>query len=150
MIIFNDILFKGYVHVFVKYIFTVCSYIFIPFLLEKYLCHSWNVYIKFPCALLVYLCLSSEDLFNFSIRASYLYLYFLCFKYFHKFDWFCSYVNVIDILFCLISSFVSSLTLFFLSLCLLIILSMVFVLNPFIAVSFMVISSYNFLLLKEA
>ena len=46
-------------------------------LIDRDLCENRKVSIKFPCSLLVYLCLSSGDLFIFSIRVYPFYSYFL-------------------------------------------------------------------------
>ena len=43
---------------------------------HSHFCESRNISIKFPSALLVYLCLSSRDLFIFSVRVSTFYSYF--------------------------------------------------------------------------
>ena len=63
--------------------FTVCSNIN-SLLIDEDLCEIRNVSIKLPCALLVHLCLSSGDLFVFSVRFSYFYSYF-CYLYFGTF-----------------------------------------------------------------
>ena len=54
-----------------------CVFVYIySFLIEKDLHKCWNISVKFPCALLVYLYLSLEDLFVFSVRIFPLYSYF--------------------------------------------------------------------------
>ena len=52
-------------------------------LTEKDLCTESNVSIKFPCALLIYLCLSSRNLLIFSVRVSPFYSYFYNVLYLH-------------------------------------------------------------------
>ena len=53
-----------------------CVFTYIYFLLiEKNLFECRNILVKFPCALFVYLCLSSEDLLIFSVRVSLFYSY---------------------------------------------------------------------------
>ena len=55
------------------YLYCAFTYIY-SLLIDKDLCKSGNI--KFPCALLVYLCLSFGDLFIFSVRVSPFYSYF--------------------------------------------------------------------------
>ena len=65
-------------------IFTVFTHIY-SLLIDKDLCESRNISIKCPCALLVYLCLSSRDP---SIFFSKFHLFiptFLCYPYFGPF-----------------------------------------------------------------
>jgi hypothetical protein len=57
-------------------ILTVCSHTFILFWLTKDLWKSQNVWIKFQCSLLVYLCLSSRDIFIFLLEFPLLLLFF--------------------------------------------------------------------------
>jgi len=57
----------GHTVVTMRYIYCVFTYIY-SILIEKDLSKCRKVWIKFPCAPLVYLCLSSGDLFIFSIR----------------------------------------------------------------------------------
>ena len=54
-------------------------------LVERNPCECWNVSVKFPCTLLVYLCLSSADLFIFFYKSSSLLFLFLCCLYFCTF-----------------------------------------------------------------
>jgi hypothetical protein len=56
--------------------YSVFTYIY-SLVIEKDLCEYRNISVKFLCALLVYLCLSSRDLFIFSVRVSPFYSY-LC------------------------------------------------------------------------
>ena len=66
--------FSTLIEVFLNQI-TVCSHTFILFWLKNDLCESQNLSIKIPCALLAKLCLSSGDLFIFSVRVSPFYSY---------------------------------------------------------------------------
>ena len=54
-------------------IFTVCSHKFYSLLIEKEICDCQDVLVKLQC---IYVCLSSGDLFIFSVTVSSFFLYF--------------------------------------------------------------------------